>query len=540
MDAGELTGRARELVGKWRRRKLGGHGRLLDEAQQLLDETEQSGALEPLIALLELPDTDAARPVNDRVVDLLARAAPASVEPVLRVAGDERGPASERALDALASMDADACARGLLLLLSGDHSEELREAALAGMALRGRELAEPLRRATHDPELGAVAGRCLKRLDAMAPVWDGREVAPALRELADAYLEARSAADATYALDALGELLRERAGDLDEACLAELERLPRNADTQVVLDLAGVPADDDDADQAGDQDDDDGHEDAEDHGGADDDDDLWDLPVDELLERRQDPGATPRLDRLLRTHFADRLARGDWAQPKPQTSWIGFSGASQAGYQASAWSADSPAFGDWAKPHVPLPSDDGTRQAGYRSLLLTILANDAEWELKSEAALMLVGDRPAVPLVQALLGHEAAGDWATLVLDCDGELAAAENVTLAAWSEGLAPPEPSFVDELRDGPAEGEAGPAADHADTPADDTVTPADDTVTPASGNAAVRPTPPGGDVGEAAAPPDAPLDAPLDAPSAPDLAQIDGAYEDYLTRFEERGDG
>ena len=244
--AGELTGRARELVDRWRRRRLGGHGRLLDEAQQLLDETEQSGALEPLIALLELPDTDAAQPVNDRVVDLLARAAPASVEPVLRVAGGERGPASERALDAFASMDADACARGLLLLLSGDHSEELREAALAGMALRGRELAEPLRRATHDPQLGAVAGRCLKRLDAMAPVWDGREVAPALRELADAYLEARSAADAAYALDALGELLRERAGDLDEACLAELECLPRNAETQVVLDLAGVSADDDD------------------------------------------------------------------------------------------------------------------------------------------------------------------------------------------------------------------------------------------------------------------------------------------------------
>ena len=88
----------------------------------------------------------------------------------------------------------------------------------------------------------------------------------------------------------------------------------------------------------------------------------------------------------------------------------------------------------WVKPQTAPSPRRGSRQAGYRSLLLTVLANDAEWELKSEAALMLVDDRPAVPLLQALLGHQQAGDWAKLVLDCDGELAAREDVGLAAWS----------------------------------------------------------------------------------------------------------
>jgi hypothetical protein len=240
MDADELTGRARELVDKWRRRRLAGHGALLDEAQRLLDETEQSGALQPLIVLLDLPGSDAAQPVSDRVVDLLARAAPASVEPLLQVAGFERRPASGRALEAFVAMDADTFARGLLLLLSSDRPEELREAALAELGTRGRDIEAPLRRLAHDPQLGAVAARCLKRLDVIAPVWDGREVAPALRELADAYLEARSAADAGYALAALGELLEERADDLDEPCLTELRDLAAAlADQYISMRAAG-------------------------------------------------------------------------------------------------------------------------------------------------------------------------------------------------------------------------------------------------------------------------------------------------------------
>ena len=177
MDAGELTGRAQELVDKWRRRRLGGHGALLDAAQRLLDEAEQNGALEPLIALLELPDTDAARPVNDRVVDLLARAAPASVEPCCSGRG-ERPPASGRALDALAAMDADACARGLLLL----PLERPPRRAARGGAERARHARPRHRGAAAAPVRDPRArGRCrpLPQADGRHRTrWDGREVGP--------------------------------------------------------------------------------------------------------------------------------------------------------------------------------------------------------------------------------------------------------------------------------------------------------------------------------------------------------------------------
>ena len=138
------------------------------EAQTPEDEEYAAGAIddflsdhddhapdEALIALLDLPMTKLTWPLVDSVESTLAKRGAPAVRPLLEAIGGHvygrGGQTSERARETLRAMPEADVARGLIAVLSGSASDELKMAALKELVRVGAPVVPALEDALQDP-----------------------------------------------------------------------------------------------------------------------------------------------------------------------------------------------------------------------------------------------------------------------------------------------------------------------------------------------------------------------------------------------------
>jgi hypothetical protein len=151
-----LTGLARQLTDAY------GEARLredqdfaCDAVAEFLSEYRVSAPDEALLAILDLPLTAETYPLVDEAQAALAARGPEVVglllEALLGVVYDPDGPAPERAAEALDMMDRRAAVRGLVDVLCGRARDDVKGAAVGGLAALGAFAEPALTAALDDP-----------------------------------------------------------------------------------------------------------------------------------------------------------------------------------------------------------------------------------------------------------------------------------------------------------------------------------------------------------------------------------------------------
>ena len=164
-----LIGLARQLTdayGEARRRE--DQDFACDSISEFLSEYRGSAPSQALLALLDLPLTAETYPLVDEAQTELAARGPAVVELLLEaVLGevyDPDGPAPERAAEILDMMDRRDAAQGLVEVLCGRAGDDVKGAAVDGLAALGT-FAEPALAATlDDPRGGEWAEAALSQI----------------------------------------------------------------------------------------------------------------------------------------------------------------------------------------------------------------------------------------------------------------------------------------------------------------------------------------------------------------------------------------
>jgi hypothetical protein len=98
-----------------------------------------------------------------------------------------------------------------------------------------------------------------------------------------------------------------------------------------------------------------------------------------------------------------------------------------------------PDFLLWKRPAALPPLGDVEAHEGFIYMALSALCTDSDEEFKAIAALALLGDRQALPLLRLVADDPKGGEWADRVVRWDAQLADAEGVDLATWAEEPAP-----------------------------------------------------------------------------------------------------
>jgi hypothetical protein len=120
--------------------------------RSFLDTLDRDTGTAALIALFDLPGTEATQQIIDDVDSRLVERAPAAVPELLRTAvlGDE--PARTHALDVLDQIDARDLADGLVLVLQSNAGDELKEIAARSLVALGPGAAPQVSKALRVPD----------------------------------------------------------------------------------------------------------------------------------------------------------------------------------------------------------------------------------------------------------------------------------------------------------------------------------------------------------------------------------------------------
>jgi len=552
----ELLTRAEELVHAWRPSPPGSNDdRFAREACALLDAVTTEHGCEPLLAFLWLPDVDQVQGVLDRVIQRLAWR-PDAVQPLLRICcegaldGDaeaavvvprdfttalyaadvarHRDVAAARASTALWAMALDDLVRGLVRMACGDGDAGLREDALGELAGRGPEVIPALERLADDEELGAAAERCLAHLEEHDMVVSGGSP-DTIDDLVYAYGEAWHDEDAEYALWQLAEALENNKAVMGAEELAPVREYIRECVERFT-----------------------GAEDQNDEDAA-----LGELEVFAgacgalgALLAREEAAQLPVTERTERLHevvealSASAVAAPRASAPPPQPPG-GASPTFRAALTLPVAELQAltrtpgfrrlqsemldvqhhPDFPDWERPAALPPLADRESHEAFVHLALMALYNDPDDESQAIAALSLLGDRAALPLLHLLAAEvrdPVLAEWVRRVIGWDAQLAEAEGVDLATWASTPEQDDDLGIDFL----PEGASAPA-----TSSEEAVELEEVDLVPQGADTA----------------PSEPLDAQVAAPEAlpaesmapPSVESMDEAFEEFVRRMERERD-
>lgn len=545
----ELTARAEALVRTWKPRPFGiGQGRFESAAEALIDAVTPDHGCEPLVELLRIPDHDEGELVARDVVEALSLR-PDAVEPLLRVilaaqaddAGRREGLAGDRAPRAFGAMAVDDLVPALLEVVAGDDEPALREEAFNQLVQVGPDVVPGLQGLREDPRLGRVAARCIEKMDEfqLLPSCGGPDAEMTIGNLVDVYREAETGDDATYALDQLAAHLDGSEWRADDPALAPVRDYVREC-----VDGFMDAGDDEEKQSALDE--------LESFVGVCGDvgarmalDEIGRVPVAPGTRRLHDLAATfssppqPGAGESDLVAAVWRLSASELLALTRRPHYRRALESLQGLFLRLTWRPSSVRhphgyveqmrrFADWTRPEgLPPPAEEDPSEVspeeedsgeGWTHFALTVLCNEADEEMKAVAALALLGDRKALPLLRLVADDPVGGPWVDRVICWYAELAGVAGVDLATWASApdSGAKEPLAIDAFFEGLATDEAEDAAASGATPA---VAEADE-----------QPAEPAAEPAEPAAEPMEP----------PGLATMDEAFGEFVRRMERESGG